>query len=169
MIGLDLSLRRSAMVAVPTSWDGRMSSVVTSVFEPPKVARGDMIASLQRLHGLLEWSRSLPWELGPAFSERPAYRGSFVAHSLGEGIGAVKVGLFEHGCLVHEVEASAARKLLLGYNPSGRELAKKVVMSAWSSLGFPRAGDEDVCDAMTVLNYAMHRHGGFFFASGGTP
>ena len=165
MIGLDLSLRRPAAVRCPDPWSGQWEAVTVSVPSIPAVKKD--ASDMPRLNALYRWALVLAGHhVGErVFREAPAFD-AHRGHAKGEGLGVVRLGLFLGGIdETVQVNASQARKLLLGYNPTSRQLAKKVVMSAWWALGFPWSDDEDLCDAMTVLNWGLSLTQQFFFAA----
>lgn len=168
MIGLDLSLRRPAAVIVPTPWKGDWRSVTASVPAIQRVQQGDEDGQAARLVALYGWALKMrlshPSDI--VWREREAFSQANMAHAKGEGLGVIRLAFWTPDAPgVRSCTASEARTLLLGSNPRERKLAKAVVMSAWKSLGFPWADDEDLCDAMTILNYGLSVAGGFFFAA----
>jgi hypothetical protein len=166
VVGLDLSLRRTAWVAVPLSWRRDWGQIITGVIEP-----GDTMRGIERLH--LIWSMLDPlrepvsdsWEAQYAFIESPAFS-KYGSHASGELHGVVKLALFREGFHVDYANMTQARKLLLGHVPP-KNKAKREVVAAWKAAGAPFAPDNDLCDAMTCANWGLSELRGDCFASVG--
>jgi hypothetical protein len=168
IVGLDLSLRRTAWVAVPLSWRRDWGQIVTGVVEPATPASRnamDQIGRLDSITTMLSPLRSLrnPMERVYAYVENPAF-GEHGSHAAGELHGAVKLDLYRDGFVVTVANMSSARGLLLGHAPAkGR--AKIEIVAAWKAAGAPFAPDNDLCDAMTCANWGLSELGGDCFAS----
>jgi hypothetical protein len=163
VVGLDLSLRRTAWVAVPLLWQRDWGQIVTGIIEP-----GEDMLGLERLN--LIWSMLDPlrelvsdsWEAQYAFIESPAF-GRYGSHASGELHGIVKLALFREGFHVAVANMTQARLLLLGQVPH-KSKAKKEVVAAWKAASAPFAPDNDLCDAMTCANWGLSELGGQCFA-----
>lgn len=150
VLGLDLSLTASAVVAVPLDWDGDFRRVQTLVVgerlhrdstDAVRAMRTDMIASR-----VLAFAQSVgatsAWVEGYAYSQNVA------AHSLAELGGVVRLALVRAGIELHTVTASSARKLLLGKLPRGKQ--KEAVQGALKAAGAPASWSPDEFDAFAV-------------------
>jgi hypothetical protein len=166
-VGLDLSLRRTAWVAVRRTWVREWNTVVQGVIEPKPVAAKDTVGQIVRLNEiwtLLEPLQELAkTESAVAYIENAAF-GEHGSHAAGELHGIVKLELYRAGFGVIVANMSSARKLLLGHAPA-KGKAKLEVVAAWKAAGAPFAPDNDLCDAMTCANWGLSELGGDCFAS----
>lgn len=162
ILGLDLSTRAAAAVAVPQDWDGRWSRVRSLVVGEPlhrdatdaeRARRTETIAAR-----LVAFARSCGvasvWIEGYAFNQATA------AHTLAELGGVVRLELVRAGFDLHTANMSTARKLLLGKVP--RSGAKDAVVATLRAAGstFETA---DEADAYCCANLGLSELGGFFF------
>jgi Holliday junction resolvasome RuvABC endonuclease subunit len=164
LLGLDLSLTASAVVAVPLDWDGnwsRVRSCVTgeklerSASDAERAHRTERIAAR-----LVSFARSVG--ATHAFVEGYAYGLRTSAHSLGELGGVVRLALVTAGLELATVNMGTARKLLLGVCP--RSSAKVAVAETLRAAGAPRAWSLDESDAFAVANFGLSELGGYCFA-----
>jgi hypothetical protein len=162
LLGLDLSTRAAAAVAIPANWDGRWSRVATVVVGSPlrrtatdaeRAHRTETIATqlvaFARHHGATQ-----AWLEGYAFSRVTA------AHTLAELGGVVRLELVRAGIEVHTANLSSARKLLLGRVP--RQDAKVAVQAALFAAGAPRSWSADEGDAFVAANFGLSELPGAF-------
>jgi hypothetical protein len=168
VVGLDLSLRRTAWVAVPLRWNRDWREIVTSILEPPEPSSKDAMAQVERLHSITTMLYPLcalcnPTESVHAYVENAAF-GAYGSHAVGELHGVVKLDLYRDGIVVQVANMSSARKLLLGH-AAAKGRAKSEVVAAWKAAGAPFAPDNDLCDAMTCANWGLSELGGDCFAS----
>jgi len=162
LLGLDLSLRASAAVAVPLDWDGDWSRVRSCIAgenlrkhasDAERARRTETIAA--RLVGFARTAGATH-----AFVEGYAYGLGTAAHALGELGGVVRLELVRAGLVLHTVPMNTARKLLLGRCP--REGAKVAVAEALRAAG-GRLETLDEYDAMAVANWGLSELGGYCF------
>lgn len=162
ILGLDLSTRAAAAVAVPQDWDGRWSRVRSLVVgeplrrdatDPERARRCESIAlpivAFARTHVVTS-----VWIEGYAFSQATA------AHTLAEVGGVVRLELVRAGFAIRTANMSTARKLLLGKVP--RKGAKDAVVATLRAAGatFETA---DEADAYCCANLGLYELGGYFF------
>lgn len=163
ILGLDLSIRAAAVVAVPSDWDGRWSRVQSMVAGEslPKGATDNEHALRNQsiANAIIRFARRVgathAYIEGYAFSRR-----SSSVHQLAELGGVVRLELVRDGLEVATVNMGQARKLLLGKVP--RESAKLAVYDAFIAAG-RRFESLDESDAMAIANYGCAQHGAFFF------
>lgn len=166
ILGIDLSLARTAAVAIPTDWDGQWQRVAEmseganlprNATDLERVERVATIASR-----LVRFAQAHNAE--QAWIESYAFGGSFMAHTLGELGGVVKHELARAGLELRTVNMGSARKLLLGKIPRGKGAAKDAVQRVLVAAGLPFRWKPDEFDALVVANWAMSELGGFCFA-----
>lgn len=166
VVGIDPSVRRTGLVAVPADWRGDWSRVSSSTIGVPlqkdageevrarrngEIAR-EVIRFAERFRAKEVWIESY------------AYASATAAHTLGELGGVVRLELVRAGIRPRVANMSTARKLLLGKVPRGREAVadevKRVVRDAGGEL---ETDDERM--AFVVANYALSLvKGADFFA-----
>lgn len=160
ILGLDLSLRATGIVAVPVRWGldwSRVHSFVVgdrlpnTATERQRYARVDGIAT-QVLHHAQRLGCHVVAIENYAFSRSDAH-----AHELGELGGVVKRELFKAGLDVCTYHASSSRKLL-GKAP--RKGAKDWAASRLVSTGAPVAWLGDQYDAFLAANHHLSIIGG---------
>jgi Holliday junction resolvasome RuvABC endonuclease subunit len=165
ILGLDLSVRCAAAVAVPFTWCGDWRGVETFKCGAAlaKTATDD-----ERAARLAKTARQLvrfatvnnvteAWLESYAFSRNGA-------HTAGEVGGVVRVALADARIRLHTSQMSTARKLVLGHVPTGRDAIKAAVKSTWAAAGFTAgANDDDLADAMTAANMGLVEAGAFCF------
>lgn len=159
VLGLDLSLTCSGMVAVPEQWDGDFSRVTVAT-AGGKLAKD---ATERERAGRLRMIRdavqnfALRTHATHAIIEQYAYTSMLAqAHSLGELGGVVRVALVEMGLDVQVVAPASARKLL-GKQP--RKDAKIWAAQRLVSMGAPRAWPMDCLDAFATANWVLAEWG----------
>lgn len=162
IVGLDLSTRAAAAVAVPQDWDGRWNCVRTLVVggalrrdatDAERARRSESIASRLVAFATLQRATSV-WIEGYAFNQATA------AHTLAEVGGVVRLELVRAGFEIRTANMSTARKLLLGKVP--RSGAKDAVVATLRAAGatFETA---DEADAYCCANLGLSELGGYFF------
>lgn len=178
ILGLDISSRSTATVAIPLSWDGNWSRVEWLLCGQKLPRTATDMARAQRCEqiarSIVEFARrkgaTLAWFEGYAFSQNTS------AHTLAEVGGVVRLELVRAGIEIRTANMATARKLLLGKVPVGEKLpsgkrrkgvAKKAVYEALTASGarLP-AGDEgcDVADAIVAANLGLSELGGYCWA-----
>lgn len=153
-MGLDLSTRAAAAVAVPSDWDGQWNRVASLVVGEPlrrdasdaeRAARTETIArrivGFAQSHGVRE-----------AWIESYAFNQSVSAHTLGEVGGVVRLELVRAGMEIRTAQMATARKLLLGKVP--RSGAKDAVVATLKAAG-ARFETADEYDAFTAVNLGL--------------
>lgn len=159
LLGLDLSTRAAAAVALPLDFDGDFARVRSMVVGQPlprgasdgdRVARYESIArqlvGFARTHGATE-----------AWFESPAYsRHATAGHTLGALYGVVALEMVRAGLSIHTAPMSSARKLLLGKVP--RKDVKVAVHQALRAAG-ARFETLDEYDALCAANFAASERG----------
>lgn len=155
VVGLDLSLTSSGMIAVPADWgcDWSRCSWATSGYSvkdsADERARLERLATIRRdVVSFCDTHRPVAvWILGYAYNKLLSR-----AHSAGELGGVVKLGLLEASHGVRVVVESRARTLL------GRAPRKDVKLWATQRLvsaGAPRDWPQDVLDAFVAANWGL--------------
>jgi hypothetical protein len=168
IIGIDPSVRATAIVAVPLDWGGDWSKIKTAVIKGgsasnlrERMARNCRIAheTGKAFDGLIN---TFGWP--PKFYiEDYAYSMKFKAHQLGELGGAIRSVLCGFGMVDHditELPVTKARKLLLGKVPKANQ--KGATQEALWDAG-ARFGTIDEYDAMCIANFGLAEHGGHCF------
>lgn len=162
ILGLDLSTRAAAAVAVPQDWDGRWSRVRSLVVgdalrrdatDAERARRTEAVAT-RLVTFARERGVSAVWIEGYAFNQATA------AHTLAELGGVVRLELVRAGFDIRTANMSTARKLLLGKVP--RPGAKDAVVATLRAAGatFETA---DEADAYCCANLGLSELGGYFF------
>lgn len=162
VVGLDLSLRSAAAVALPIDFhDGlRWDRVrhVSSGYPLPKTAselqragrirtvRDDVLTFVRGTDATEVWMEEM------AFS-----RSGAMAREIAGMTWVVRLVLMDAGYTLRVVTASAARKVFLGHARKG---AKQLAQQALSDIGAPFADCDDTCDAFVIANYAASELGG---------
>jgi Holliday junction resolvasome RuvABC endonuclease subunit len=155
LVGLDLSLRQSAAVALPLDWTPGDWSAVRSMLV------GRALSKDASEHDRIERVRFIADELvgfvakvgaTDVFIEAYSYSRANQAHQLGELGGVVRVRLRESGATVHVVPLASARKLLLGKVPQSD--AKVAVFTALRGAGW-NVATTDEADAMCVASFGL--------------
>lgn len=156
LLGLDLSARVAAAVAVPTDWGGDWHRVgaMSYGFELALIAEeedridrceeiAERIVSFAIAHGCVE-----AWIEGYAFAQVTG------AYTLGELGGIVKSRLKAAGIKLRRANMGTARSLLLGRIPRGKGMAKKAVVRTLEAAG-ARFATVDENEAMVCANLGL--------------
>jgi hypothetical protein len=122
LLGLDLSTRAAAAVAVPLDWGGdweRVKWELSGEALERKAAESSRIDRCDRIaRGIVRFARengvTEAWIEAYAFNQREA------AHWLGELGGIVRLELLRAGVAVRSANMSTARKLVLGKLPKAK-------------------------------------------------
>lgn len=174
VLGLDISSRSTATVAIPLSWDGKWSRVEWHVCGQPLPRGASDLARAQRCEfiasAIVGFAKrkgaSVAWIEGYGFSRNTS------AHTLAEVAGVVRLELVRAGIEIHTANMGSARKLLLGKVPSsrtqGKGAAKKAVyaqlVAHGARLPVVSKGGFDVADAIVCANHGLAELGGYAFA-----
>jgi hypothetical protein len=178
ILGLDISSRSTATVAIPLDWDGRWSRVEWLLCGQPLTKRASDLVRAQRCEqiarSIVEFARrqggSVAWIEGYAFGQNTS------AHTLAEVAGVVRLELVRAGIEINTANMSTARKLLLGKVPVGKKLengkrekgvAKAAVYRTLTALGAKLpigTPGMDVADAIVCANFGLEKLGGYAFA-----
>lgn len=155
VLGLDLSLTKTGMAAVPADWahDFNRCAVATAGMGLKKDATEHERAMRLKLirDAVLQFARRVG--AGVAIIEQYAYTSMVTqAHSLGELGGVVRLALIEAGIEVEVVAPASARKLL-GKQP--RKDAKIWAAHRLVTMGAPAAWPMDCLDAFAVCNFKL--------------
>lgn len=161
--GLDLSLRGTGAVVVPTSWKRSgfdWSVVVAQKFGHPLSEDASQLKKIDRLisiaNGVVAFC--LTNDVRNVWIEHYAFGARFGGPILGELGGAVKLELRKAGVRkISVVHSSSARKTLLGKVP--RVDQKRTVQRLLQRLEAPFAKDGDLVDAFVVANHGMSMAG----------
>jgi Holliday junction resolvasome RuvABC endonuclease subunit len=171
LLGLDLSARAAAAVAVPLDWDGQWRRIKTLVVGEA-LGRGasdrdralrcgyiaERIAEFARRHQVAQ-----AWIEGYAFNQNTA------AHTVAEVGGVVRLELVRAGIEVRTANMQTARKLLLGkLPPRGKKVIGKKVSAKDAVVATLRAAGAafktvDEYDGFTAANLGMSDVGAFFY------
>lgn len=161
-LGLDLSRRAAAAVAVPLDWDGDFSRVNTLIVGEPLDESDEMerIRGIERIASKITvFARTNNAKV--AVIESYAFHGAGL-HTAGEVGGIVRLDLLRAGLLIAIANMSSSRKLLLGKLPARRKKGqdkkdadyvnpKTLVHLAWRAAG-ATWDSLDLSDAMTAVN-----------------
>lgn len=172
LLGLDLSTRAAAAVAVPLDWDGDFGRVSWEVFGIPlkkdasdfeRALRTERIAT-----GIVRFARAHhvkeAWIEGYAFNQKKA------AHTLGEVGGVVRVELVRAGIAISTANMSSSRVLLLGKLPprgsdvSAKQESARVLAAAGAPTEWIEQEGLDLVDGYVAVNLGLSIAGGFFYA-----
>jgi hypothetical protein len=159
ILGLDLSLRQTAAVALPAPWTiGDWSAVRTMVVGRPLTKTATEHERIDRLRFIAEnvIEFALKVHARVAFIEGYAFAKGTQAHSLAELGGHVRVRLRGAGIEVRTANMASARKLLLGKVP--RSDAKIAVFTALRSTGW-QVATLDESDAFACANFGLSELG----------
>ena len=158
LLGLDLSTRAAAPVAVPSDWDGSWSRVASLVVGEPlrrdasdaeRASRTETIA--RRIVGFAQ-----SHQVSEAWIESYAYSQAGAAHTLGELGGVVRLELVRAGIEIRTAQMATARELLLGKVP--RSGAKDAVVATLKAAG-ARFETADEADAFCAVNLGLAQLG----------
>jgi hypothetical protein len=156
MLGLDLSLRRSAFCFIPSTWvPGNWRSLYTSPVEVDATG-------IKRICAIVEVISRVASEIQQGELVKHVYVEQYAWSASGnagqaeikELGGALKMRLYQHCDLeVVPVNASSARKTLFGKLPRmKRPEWKKFVVHELQKMGAPW-DDDDTCDAFVIANH----------------
>ena len=151
VMGLDLSLRGSAMVVLESDWTpGTWKRTRAERFTMAGLLAGD-----ERVAAIVEGIHNNIGEVGHAFVEQHAFSAGLLSHAMAraELVGAVKRELFrQYRITVVPVVASSARKTLFGKQPRmSRKEWKRFIWAQLDEMGAPFE-DEDTRDAFVIAN-----------------
>jgi hypothetical protein len=156
VVGIDLSLRRTAAVYLPGDWvPGEWTGIrwVTAGYELSGADPEEVAARLMAIaREVVDFVRGVG--AGHVFVEDYAYGmagKSRAVIGLAELGGAVKVKLLESAVVARPANMASARKLFLGKLPTGKGAAQAAVQAALKQMGSPFVGS-DAGDAMVVAN-----------------
>lgn len=165
VVGLDLSLTSTGMVAIPLDWDHDMRKVVTGTTGYPLKAgtiEQQLKRALQIAHDVSVFCVNA--KASAVFIEDYSFgAGGSMLYERVEMIGRVKTELFDEHSLTYQVVAAArARKILLQHVPrvKGKGMLKKWVVANVKRLSETTSWNEDVCDAFVVANAGLMTVGG---------
>lgn len=168
VLGLDLSTRAAAAIAVPSNWGGDFDFVRRLVVgvkltrdatDLERALRTDLIANR-----IVEFA--VDYQVGDAWLESYAFGKSTSAHTLGELGGVVRLKLVQAGVRIHTANMSSARKLLLGRIPQGKGAAKAAVYRSLRAAGMrfgPTETAYDEGDAFVCANWGLSERSGYCF------
>ncbi len=171
VLGLDLSTRAAAMVAVPTNWAGDWLKVRRHVVGMPLTKQATDMERALRTRWIADQvvRFALDYHCGVGWFESYAFGKHTSSHTLGELGGVVRIALVEAGVIISTANMSTARKLLLGRLPargSGVKVKDEVfrtLHSAGMPFG-PAATARDEADAFTCANLGLSEQGAYCFA-----
>lgn len=163
ILGIDLSTKATAAVAVPLDWDGRWSRVRSMVAGEPLTREATDAERAIRTASIAARVVAFARETGAghAWIESYAFDQRTAAHTLGELGGVVRLELVRAGVQIHTAQMATARKLLLGKLP--RSGVKDAVQATLRAAGAP-VWTPDECDAFVAANFGLAEMGGFCFA-----
>jgi len=173
VVGIDLSLRAAAAVAIPLPWDHDLGKVKTFKAGYALTERATSKERVQRIAQLGKEIAGFCLKMRTqrvgiedyAYSAKSAHQ-----HQTFECGGHLKVEILELLDLeVHTIAASSARKTLLGVVPRlGQGQTKPWVVRNVKRLGGPtEAWTDDECDAFVVANRVLADAGGVALAFDG--
>lgn len=162
IVGLDLSLCNSGMVAIPSDWDRNWKRVEHETF---RTKADDYPFSAERLGQIAtrcaDFVRRVDATHVYVEDYLRSHRRSSVGYRLAEVGGCVKLRILEWtGLDVVPVNVTDARSLFLGSAPPrNSKLVKKVICAAFTSLGGPFGNNDHEADAAVVANYGLSEQG----------
>lgn len=157
VLGLDLSLRRTAAIVIPYEWDFEWRSLKVCI------VGGDCADDLRDQHARVEGIVDTLLDFATrhrathAFFEQHSFSKGLMAYAMAraELVGVVKWELERHcRMLAVPVVASSARKLLFGKLPA--KDAKKHAVARVTAMGCPLTWKDDEVDATVVANFGRH-------------
>lgn len=173
VLGFDLSLTAPAAVALPIDWKpgdwGRAKAWLLKTKAPS--SSDDEVGQLNRYAQIALWAAGVVGgcsKLGArpqVFVEAYGFRKNNASASrIMEAGGITKLEVFKRwGVTMTTVNASQARKLLLGFNPP--KDPKLVVQDVlFNRAGAPKTWDENQADAFVVCQFGLAELGGKCFA-----
>jgi hypothetical protein len=168
VLGFDLSLSAPAAVAMPLNWrPGDWGRVKTWLTHPAPPKSDDLKGQMIRYALISDWACGVVRETSVQCSEIAVYVESYgfsknnaQASRLMESGGIVKHELYKrHRLIATPVQASAARKLFLGYNP-GKDPKVVVQDVLFNQCKAPKDWDENQADAFVVCNFGLSEMSG---------
>lgn len=165
VIGIDPSVRATAIVAVPLDWGGDWSKVRSHVVHGSSAKKGDLAGRIRRNDRLAvdvqDWIDRLPPHLArSARIEDYSYGSKFGASYLGELGGSIRTCVLDVCAELREVPIKSARKTLLGKLPLLNQ--KGAVVTALKAVG-ASFGTIDEYEAMCIANHGLSQLGGHCF------
>jgi len=160
VVGLDLSIRCTGMVALPSAfartfeWSAVRHRIVESKAVPTGVReRTERLVTIAE--EIAEWVSARSPDV-IALEEQAFNQGFAHSREIGELTGIVKARLLGLGVPIVTVPATTARKTLLGKVP--RKGSKDAVSSVLRRMGAPWTGT-DRSDAFAIANHVLSTHG----------
>jgi Holliday junction resolvasome RuvABC endonuclease subunit len=162
LMGLDLSTRAAAAVAVPTLWDGRWDRVRSLVAGEGLKRDASDLERARRTETIARRLVAFAHANGveTAFIESYAFNQAKAAHTLAELGGVVRLELVRAGIEIRTAPMSTARKMLLGKLPRA-DVKAHVYATIRAAGGMFETADE--ADAFCAVNWGLSEVGGFFF------
>jgi Holliday junction resolvasome RuvABC endonuclease subunit len=160
ILGLDMSLRGTAMVVLPSTWEpGNWNTLAT--YRRIQTVGLDLMETMDRIiHAIIQCVEDE--QVQHVFIEQHAFIG-FQKGALPrvELVGAVKFILHQdYGLKTQPIIASQARKLIFGKLPRmKRPILKKYIIEQMTKMGAPFAENDDLCDALVIANYGLSELG----------
>lgn len=161
VLGLDLSLRSTGMVAIPSDW--KLDWARVRVAAAGRALRDDATVDeqLSRLAEIRddvvafarETGATVAYVLGYAYNKAQVSR----AHAAGELGGVVKLALAEANVEVQVIVESRARTL---FGKAPRKDAKIWATQRLVAAGAPRSWTQDQLDAVVAANWGVSELGG---------
>jgi len=160
VLGVDLSLAGTGLVALPATWGGKWKRVVVHTVKipiPTHATEGERVSRLGKIvMEVLAFARDNRCTHGVVLNY--AFSKSNKAHWLGELGGVVKLMMRDHrGLLLQPVAESAARSLIVGKLP--RADVKVLVRAELTRMGMPAAWSLDEGDAFVAANWGLFESG----------
>lgn len=178
ILGLDLSTRAAAGIAIPRTWNGDWLKTRTIVIGEPLTKFSDDVDRALRTGSIAEQLCRFAFDygVGQAWFESYAFGMKTSAHTLGELGGVVRLELARMGISIHTANMGTARKLIVGTVPRGTgvaKLASKLAFRALQAAGMPiRFGKKtelDETDAFVAANLGLAEAGCYCFAQRSPP
>lgn len=167
VLGLDLSLSRTAAILLPVDFRGDFAEVVTAVAGHGLHTTADELARDARCLEVAQTVEELVHgvRVAGAFVEGYAFARSGAPHALGELRAVVRrVLVARYGWAPVPVSQSAARKLFFGRAPrapegGGRRWLKNYILASVRACGAPFQHDDEA-DAFLIANFGLTEVGG---------
>lgn len=172
IIGIDLSLTRPAVCAIPSDWDGDMRRVKVRNFDYTKrevprddATRGERLARV--CHDVLTMARKLGGDEFEVAIESLPTHGAHSLVPLAEAHGVIRYLCSRLGIDIVTAPQATARKLFLGALP--KQDAKKTIEKTVQSFNGCGGWTGDECDAFVVANWLCSERGIPFHAAPPPP
>jgi len=140
-------------------------------------SKEDLVGQVERYIAIAHWASDCISGLGTKATKTGAVRAYVESYGFSknnanasrimESGGHIKAHLYQrYKIVLHDVAASAARKLTLGFNPRKPDHDAKVVVqdTVFNRFKAPKKWDENQCDAFLICQFGLSEEGGRILA-----